>query len=203
MPRITIVAAAVVVLPLALLLSRVSPGPAAAPASRPRPAAPAPPPEPPLAEPERPPLDFAPMSLEDDPEPGEPPATVSKAQRPPAPRRPPAPKRPRATPRKARRAPPSLRAVVDADGDGLVGAVNLNTASLAELVLLPGMGPKRAKAVVEYRERRRLTHSRQVTRVRGIGPRTYRRWRSHIKVHGDNTLRRLGGKGAKRRRSRS
>ncbi len=215
MPRITIVAAAVAVLPLALLLSRVEPGPLAdrAPPAPQPPGADPPSPSPsPTATPSE-----VPLAAEATPTPeGAPaaeatpsgvPVTVIEFAPEPLVDAPAAPR-----PRPARRSPagrgrgaarPPLHAVVDADGDGLVGAVNLNTASVAELTLLPGMGPKRAQALVQYRERRRLTHSRQVTRVRGIGPGTYRRWRTHIKVRGENTLRRLRKPGGRRRQARS
>lgn len=134
-------------------------------------------------------MDFTIEPLADPPD-----APMVGARRPPAART-----RPGKGPRRVRRTPrPPLHEGVDPDGDGLVGAVNLNTASVRELVVLPGMGPKRARALIELRERRRLSHARQVQRIRGVGPKTYRRWRSHIKVRGDNTLRRVKRPGGRR-----
>ncbi len=61
------------------------------------------------------------------------------------------------------------------------GRVILNRASRSELTRLPGVGVKRAEAIVRLRER--LKRFRRVTdllRVRGIGPKTLRRMRPHL-----------------------
>lgn len=51
--------------------------------------------------------------------------------------------------------------------------INLNTASLAELDLLPGIGPALADRIVTERERGgRFVSLRDLQRVSGIGPRT-------------------------------
>ena len=52
--------------------------------------------------------------------------------------------------------------------------INLNTASVDLLGTLPGIGPVRAKAIVDYRERNGPFKSIQdITKVSGIGPATY------------------------------
>ena len=86
---------------------------------------------------------------------------------------------------------PALSDVVDPDGDGLVGALNINTASVRELMLLPGLGPKRAAAVLKQRARRRFRRPLSIVRVRGIGAASFRRWKTHLKVRGETTLRRV------------
>lgn len=54
--------------------------------------------------------------------------------------------------------------------------VDLNTAGEAELMLLDGIGPERARAIVEYRRRHGPFRTLgDLDRVRGIGPRTLER----------------------------
>lgn len=71
----------------------------------------------------------------------------------------------------------------------LVGRINVNTASIGQMTLLPGLGPKRAAALVALRDRRPLRRPREVTKVRGIGSATWRRWKRYLAVEGETTLR--------------
>ena len=71
----------------------------------------------------------------------------------------------------------------------LTGKVNLNEAPRATLMLLPGLGPKRARAILAMRDRRPLRKIADVLRVRGIGRRSLRKWRGHLAVRGESTLR--------------
>ena len=75
---------------------------------------------------------------------------------------------------------------VGGGGAGLTvdgGVVDLNAASAAELMLLPGIGEKRAAEIVAYRERvggfRAVS---QLARIDGIGSRTVRRLRGVVVV---------------------
>jgi competence protein ComEA len=70
-----------------------------------------------------------------------------------------------------------------------VGVVNLNTANIDELSRLPGIGPARARAVLELR--RKLTHFSRLEdlmRVRGIGRKTFRKLQPLIRLSGATTL---------------
>lgn len=74
----------------------------------------------------------------------------------------------------------SARASPCASGPAAVtkdGRVVLNRASIADLRRLPGVGEKRAAAILEVRERLggRFRHLRDLLRVRGIGPRSLAR----------------------------
>lgn len=53
--------------------------------------------------------------------------------------------------------------------------VDLNRATVAELVRLPGIGPTRAAAIVKRRKRRPFRRRRDLMRVRGIGRKLYKR----------------------------
>ena len=72
----------------------------------------------------------------------------------------------------------------------LSGVVNLNAATVEQLQLLPGVGPAKAKRIVEAREQRPFRSTWDVTRVRGIGPGFVKRHRAHLAVEGETTLRR-------------
>lgn len=70
----------------------------------------------------------------------------------------------------------------------LEGKVNLNTASRAQLMLLPGVGPATADKLLEYRDRRRFTRPAHIMRIKGIGKKTFARLRPYLAVDGDTTL---------------
>jgi comEA protein len=66
---------------------------------------------------------------------------------------------------------------------GPTDRVDLNRATVADLVRLPGLGPKRAAAIVENRERVGPFRSvDEVTRVPGIGPAILERLRPRLSV---------------------
>lgn len=61
--------------------------------------------------------------------------------------------------------------------------VNLNTASLAELTTLPGIGEARAEEIVEYRNRvGRFASEEELKNIRGIGEAMYERLKDRITV---------------------
>ena len=61
--------------------------------------------------------------------------------------------------------------------------IRLNTATEAELAALPGIGPVRARAIVEDRKARgRFRNLDELTRVRGIGVATVERIRGRVRV---------------------
>jgi competence protein ComEA len=63
-----------------------------------------------------------------------------------------------------------------------VELVDINSASVEELTKLPGIGPAKARAIVEYRSRRRFLSPAAIQRVKGIGRSTYLRLRHLITV---------------------
>jgi competence protein ComEA len=70
------------------------------------------------------------------------------------------------------------------------GVVNLNTANGDELERLPGIGPTRAKAILELRARiKRFARIEDLMRVKGIGRATFRRLRPLLTLDGPTTLR--------------
>ena len=80
-------------------------------------------------------------------------------------------------------APVDLDAGATAQNEPLIGRLDLNTATEAELDLLPGIGPSVAARIVAYREQVRGFRSiDELGGVRGIGPRTLDRLRNAVVV---------------------
>jgi len=72
----------------------------------------------------------------------------------------------------------------------LSGTVNVNTASIEELQLLPGVGESRARAIVEARRQRGGFKSLdQLVEVKGIGAVLLDRLRPHLTLNGKTTAR--------------
>ncbi|MBJ79927.1 MAG: hypothetical protein CMH60_01280 [Myxococcales bacterium] len=61
-------------------------------------------------------------------------------------------------------------------------AININTAKYSKLLELPGIGRKRALAIVLYRQRRAFRRPVDLLRVEGIGKKLLRKLRPHIRV---------------------
>ena len=72
----------------------------------------------------------------------------------------------------------------------LVGVVNVNTATPAQLELLPGVGPARARAIVELRKKSGpFKRVADLIEVSGIGETALLRIRPHCAVKGKTTAR--------------
>lgn len=68
------------------------------------------------------------------------------------------------------------------------GVVNLNTATLQQLELLPGVGPKRAKAILAYREKAHFAKPDDVRKVKGVGKGAFKKMEGHVSVSGPTTI---------------
>jgi competence protein ComEA len=72
----------------------------------------------------------------------------------------------------------------------LQGVVNVNTASAAELELLPGIGASRARAVVEAREENGgFASLDELLAVKGIGEASLAKLRPHLVLEGETPAR--------------
>ena len=67
------------------------------------------------------------------------------------------------------------------------GVVNINTAEVGVLGLLPGIGPAKAVQIVVYRRRHPFRTVDELVRIRGIGRKMVRRLRAHLAVSGPTT----------------
>jgi competence protein ComEA len=69
------------------------------------------------------------------------------------------------------------------------GVVNLNDANLDELERLPGVGPTRARAIAEHRRAHPFHRIEDLTKVKGIGRKTFGKMRPYLTIFGPTTLR--------------
>jgi len=70
----------------------------------------------------------------------------------------------------------------------LVGVVNVNTATPEQLVLLPGIGPSRAQALIQYRKGHGAFQAvGDLVHVSGIGSGALERIRRHCVLEGKTT----------------
>ena len=83
----------------------------------------------------------------------------------------------------ARESQPSLSAPKSSEG-----VVNLNNASEEQLVMLPGIGPSKAKAIAEHRHAHPFRRVDEITKVKGIGRKTFGRLRPYLTIVGATTL---------------
>jgi competence protein ComEA len=71
----------------------------------------------------------------------------------------------------------------------LVGQLNLNTADVQELALLPGIGETKAARIVAWRSRRPFGRIKDLRRVKGFGRKTLMRLEQYLVIAGPTTLR--------------
>lgn len=69
------------------------------------------------------------------------------------------------------------------------GTVNLNTADVAQLTLLPRVGEKAAQRIIDYRtEHGPFKKSADLMQVKGFGAKTYELVSPYVSVSGNTTL---------------
>ena len=71
--------------------------------------------------------------------------------------------------------------------------VNLNSASADELARLPGVGPAKAKAIIEHRNEEPFRTPEELRKVKGIGEKLYDRLKDQITVEPSAPTRGHGG----------
>ena len=85
-----------------------------------------------------------------------------------------------------------LAIAADSGTATLSGVVNINTATLDELQLLPGVGEKRAEAIIGIRKSKGGFQSiDELVAVKGVGDAMLDKLRPHVTLKGKTTARRL------------
>ena len=79
-------------------------------------------------------------------------------------------------------APVAVEPPVDKGKAASVDVVDLNQASAVELCTLPGIGPKKAEAILALRNKRAFTRVTQLLQVKGIGPKTLARLKARVRL---------------------
>ncbi len=68
-----------------------------------------------------------------------------------------------------------------------VRKVNINKADIETLVKLPGIGPVKAKAIIDYREKiGKFKSLDEITKVKGIGKKTMEKLEPYLEIEGDS-----------------
>ena len=69
------------------------------------------------------------------------------------------------------------------------GVVNINTADVAQLSLLPRVGAKAAQRIIDYRNQHgAFAKTSDLMQVKGIGDKSFQRLSSYLTVEGKSTL---------------
>lgn len=83
-----------------------------------------------------------------------------------------------------------------AHAKALEGVVNINTATVSELTLLPGVGKAKAEQIVQYRQAKPFTAVEDLKNIPGLGMKRIEGMRSHVTLQGPTTAKRLSSKAA-------
>ena len=73
----------------------------------------------------------------------------------------------------------------------LSGVVNLNTGSAKELDLLPGVGEKAVKKIVEHRSKTPFARVEELVKVKGFGKKKMEKLKPYLSVSGPTTLKQV------------
>lgn len=69
----------------------------------------------------------------------------------------------------------------------ITGTVNINTATVSDLMLLPGIGKSKADAIISYRQKTPFKSAQEITKIKGIGPKMFAKLQQFVSVEGATT----------------
>jgi competence protein ComEA len=73
-------------------------------------------------------------------------------------------------------------------GETLNGTLNLNTATVMELTLLPGIGEAKARAIMTERQKKPFAKKEELLLIKGIGDKLYAKLSPYVSLQGTTTL---------------
>jgi len=73
-------------------------------------------------------------------------------------------------------------------GEVLTGQINLNEATVAQLIELPGVGPVLAERIVSLRQKKPFKRVEDVLRVKGLGKKRFAKLKAHLRTEGPTEL---------------
>lgn len=82
----------------------------------------------------------------------------------------------------------SATSQVNAKESTFTGTVNVNTASLEELMQLPGIGETKARAIMEWRTKSPFQKVSDLLQVKGIGQKLFEKIQAYVSVAGPSTV---------------
>ncbi|MGM0595449.1 MAG: ComEA family DNA-binding protein [Myxococcota bacterium] len=71
------------------------------------------------------------------------------------------------------------------------GKLNINNASTKKMVIIPGIGRKKAAAIAKYRQKKKFSKIHQIKRIKGIGNKIFARMKKYLKLKGRSDIRRV------------
>lgn len=69
----------------------------------------------------------------------------------------------------------------------VTGVVNINTATVQELTMIPGVGKSKAEAIVTQRQSGPFKTTQDIEKVKGIGPKMFAKIGQYLTVEGPTT----------------
>jgi len=94
----------------------------------------------------------------------------------------------KAKPHAPKQAPAAAPQKAAETGDAAKQVVNVNTATEEELCFLPGVGPKKAQAIIGLRQKAPFKSAKELVKVKGIGPKSLKKLAPFVAVSGPTTL---------------
>lgn len=70
----------------------------------------------------------------------------------------------------------------------IMGVINMNTASIEQMVLLPDLGPAKAAEIAKLRTSRAFVNKEDLLEVKGVGEKILAKWSPYLVFDGKTTL---------------